>query len=82
MPIRCPKVALHSADRFLLHEILSLDWVTASFVPEGVEHAVATLRGQIGDHIHNGKRAGDVEGELLGWEALLALDALLFVDLK
>ena len=27
-------------------------------------------------------RAKDVEGELLGWKALIALDALLFFDLK
>ena len=43
---------------------------------------MATLKGQIGDHICSRKRADDVEGELLGWKAFLALDALLFFDLK
>ena len=62
--------------------VLSLECVTAGYVPEGVEHAVATLKGQLADHICSRKAAADKEGELLGWKALLAVDALLFFDLR
>ena len=62
--------------------ILSLECVTAGYVSEGVEHAVATLKGQLADYIHSRKAAADKEGELLGWKALLAIDALLFFDLR
>ena len=48
----------------------------------GVGHAVATLEGQLADHICSRKRVGDTDGELLGWRSLLAIDALLFCDLK
>ena len=62
--------------------ILALECNTSSFVPDGVEHAVATLKGEMGDYIRSRERAGDVEAEELGWKALLAVDALLFFDLK
>lgn len=65
-----------------LDSILALECVTAGFVPEGVEHAVATLKGQLGAHIRERKRANDTEGETQGWKALLAVDALLFFDLR
>ena len=65
-------------ERCPLDGILALECVRIIFVPEGVEHVVATLKGQLGDHICSRKRANDVEGELLGWKTFIALDALLF----
>ena len=39
-----------------LDAILALECTTAGFIPEGVEHAVATLKGQIAKHIKQRKR--------------------------
>ena len=36
----------------------------------------------MGEHIRNRKTASDEEGEVLGWKALSAVDALVFFDLK
>ena len=54
-----------------LDAILALECTTAGFVPEGVEHAVATLKGQLARQIQQRKRARDEEWGNAGLEGVV-----------
>ena len=63
-------------------EVLGLQAPTTAFVPDGVRHAVATLKWQLCEHISRAKVVNCVEDECRGWKALLSCDAFLFHDVK
>ena len=69
-------------DKVSLSEVLKVESPTTVYVPEGVEHAVATFKGAICEYIDECKESNNVPGEINGWKALIASDALLFFDVK
>ena len=63
-------------------QILALETSTTHYVPDGVGHALATLKGEICKDIRTANAGGDTLAEVRCWKALLAVDALIFFDVK